>query len=84
MTDTHEIIIAAIVAIPPTIASAAALIVSMRHGQKIDAIHMATNSMKDALVASTRLQALAEGLAAGIEVGKLQVAKPIQDEQGPT
>lgn len=57
--------------------SAGALIQSMRNGKKakkiaedVQTIHLATNSMKDALVASTARASLAEGTAVGLAQGR--------------
>ena len=53
----------------------AGAIQSFRNGGKIEQIHKATNSMKDALVASTARASLAEGMAAGLKEGR-QEGKP--------
>lgn len=57
------VIVALITAVPPTIASVAALIVSIMNGRKVEAVHKATNSMKDALVAAAKLEGHAAGVA---------------------
>lgn len=66
------IVIAALAALPPTIASTGALIVSLRAAEKVDnvaekveVVHKATNSMKDAIIAVTRSDALQEGYTKG-------------------
>jgi hypothetical protein len=59
--------VALISAIPPTIASIAALVVSVKNSRKLDEVHHATNGMKDALVEATRVEATAVGKAEGIE-----------------
>ena len=59
---SDPIILALIAGIPPTLASLSALIISLRNGKKVDEVHKATNSMKDALVKA----ALIEGHAAGV------------------
>lgn len=58
-------------------ASAASLVVSLRNGQKanriaanVEVIEKATNSMKDQLVAATKIAGLAEGTAIGLEQGR--------------
>lgn len=38
---------------------------SYRNGRKIEQVHLATNSMKDALVASTEKESYARGVKAG-------------------
>ena len=43
---------------------------SFRNGRKIEQVHVATNSMKDALVAATAKASLAEGMAAGLKEGR--------------
>lgn len=54
-----------ITTIPVTLASIASLIIAIRNDKKVEAIHKATNSMKDALVASTDKEAFARGLKQG-------------------
>jgi hypothetical protein len=51
------------------------LIQSMRNGRKIEDVHLATNSMKDALVASTEKESYARGVKAG-ESGSLNLHDP--------
>lgn len=60
---TDAISIALIVAVPTTITSVATLIVAVKSAQKVEEVHRATNSMKDALVAA----ALIEGHAKGVQ-----------------
>ena len=64
--DLTTVIAAFIATLPATIAAIGALIVSLRNGIKVEEVHKATNSMKDALVAVTRSDALQEGHAAGV------------------
>lgn len=64
--DIAQVIIAS-AALLASLTSAAALVVSVRNGRKIEQVHVATNSMKDELVAVTRKDALAEGLKEGRE-----------------
>lgn len=54
-------------AIPPTVASLAALIIALVNRGKIEQIHKATNSMKDQLVEATRAEAMQVGREAGIK-----------------
>lgn len=68
---TDPVLIALIAAVPPTLASVAALIVSIVTMRKTEKVHIATNSMKDALVAA----ALKEGHAAGVKDEKNAEAK---------
>jgi type III secretory pathway component EscS len=63
---TDQVLLAIITAIPPTVAAVAGLIIGIVNRGKIKEIHIATNSMKDALVAATRSEALMEGHAAGV------------------
>ncbi len=44
------------------VAAAGSLLISWRNSGKIDEVHIATNSMKDELVATTRLAAHAAGV----------------------
>jgi len=43
---------------------------SYRNGKKIEQVHIATNSMKDALVESTSKESYARGVKAGEESSK--------------
>jgi hypothetical protein len=63
---TDQVLLAIITSVPPTIAAIAGLIIGIINSGKIREIHVATNSMKDALVAATRSEALIEGHAAGV------------------
>ncbi len=65
---SDPVLIAIVVSIPGTIASIATLFVAMINGRKVEEVHKATNSMKDALVAA----ALAEGKMLGIASEKLR------------
>ena len=47
------------------IATVFSLIQSIRNGRKIEDVHLATNSMKDALVATTDKEAFARGVKSG-------------------
>ena len=64
--EAHEIVIAAITAIAPTVAAGAALVVAIRTKAKVLEVHHATNSMQTALVAATEKLARLEGFAAGV------------------
>jgi len=43
---------------------------SRKNGKNIEAVHKATNSMKDELVTATAKASLAEGTAAGLQQGR--------------
>lgn len=47
-----------------------------RNGRGIERVHLATNSMKDALVESTAKASLLEGTAAGLEQGRNETRDP--------
>ena len=64
--EAHEVAIAALTAIAPTVAAVAALVASIKTKAKVSEVHHATNSMKDALVASTDKLARLEGFAASV------------------
>jgi len=66
MEISDSVITAFIASIAPTLGSIATLYVSIKNGTKVDEVHKATNSMKDALVATTRSDALQEGRTAGL------------------
>jgi hypothetical protein len=81
MTDATLTILVA--AIPTTVAAITTMVVSLRTGRRVEEVHVATNSMKDALVARTRSDALQEGKAAGIAEQKAkQGAKEIATAAG--
>ena len=48
---------------------------SMRNGRKIEEVHKATNSMKDELVAATRSESHAAGVAEGTLTEQIRVAE---------
>ena len=60
---SDPVLLAIIASVPPTLASIAALVVSLRNGRKVEEVHKATNSMKDALVAAAKLEGHAQGVA---------------------
>ena len=59
--------VALIGSVAPTLLAAAALVASLRNAKKIEEVHLATNSMKDALVASTDQASRAEGELKGAQ-----------------
>ena len=59
---SDPLILALIVAIGPTLASVAALIVALKTKTKVEEVHVATNSMKDALVAAARSNGHIQGV----------------------
>lgn len=67
MTDWGAVAIAALAVIPTTIASVAALIVSLKNHKKIDELHVVVNSRLSELLATTAHASKAEGQAEGIE-----------------
>ena len=62
---SDETIKTIVVALPPTLLALGTLIVQIRSIKKVEEIHKATNSMKDALVAATEKEALARGKKEG-------------------
>jgi hypothetical protein len=54
------------------VVTAFSLVQSLRNGRKIEQVHLATNSMKDALVASTDREAFARGVKVG-EVSSMNI-----------
>jgi len=67
---SDAVLVALIVSIPATLTAFAGLLVSLRNSRKIEDIHVATNSMKDALVAATAKASKAEGRAEGVAEGR--------------
>jgi hypothetical protein len=59
---SDAIIIALIVAVPPTLAAAASLIVSLRNSAKLNTIEITFNSKMDAYIALAKQSAKAEGV----------------------
>ena len=74
--ETHEVIIAAIAGLPPTVASLVSLFVALRTKEKVQEVHHSTNSMKDSLVEATRELATLKGFAAGVQ----SMTKPNQSD----
>ncbi len=60
---SDNVLIAILAALPATIASVGALIVTIRTSGKVEAVHIATNSMKDALVAAALIEGHGKGVA---------------------
>lgn len=65
LSDTA--LLAIVAAVPPTLLALATLVVSLRNSKKVEEVHKATNSMKDALVLTTEKEALARGIKKGAE-----------------
>lgn len=65
--DRTAVLIAVIATVPPTLTATGALIVSLKTQDKVEEVRHSTNSMKDALVAVTRSDALQEGHTAGVQ-----------------
>ena len=76
--EAHEMLIALITAVPPTIVATGALVVALRTKTKVSEVHANTNSMKDALVEATRELAMLKGFAAG--VASMNTSKPTQSQ----
>jgi len=70
--EWHEIIVATITAVPPTIVASMAWRNSKKNTAKVDMLHATTNSRLDALIESTRALASLQGFAAGVESQKKQ------------
>lgn len=62
---TDAVLAAVIASIPSTFAAIATLIVAVRTGRKTEQVHKEMNSMKDELVALTRVEAHAAGVLEG-------------------
>lgn len=62
---SDEVLTSIIVTTPATLLALSTLIVQIKSIKKVEAIHQATNSMKDALVKATEAEALARGTAEG-------------------
>jgi len=65
VTDSTAIIVAAIVAIPPTLTALAALRASKKNAVAIEQVHVSINSRMDELLAAATGEARAEGREAG-------------------
>ena len=66
MTDSTMIIVAAIAALPATIAAWS----GYKNGRKIDEVHKTTNSRLDQLLEASKAKFHAEGMAAQRELDK--------------
>lgn len=64
---SDAVLVAIIVGIPATLGAIGSIIVGIRTTRKIEAVHLATNSMKDALVKVTGEEAFARGKKEGEE-----------------
>lgn len=64
--DPTAVMIAAIVAIPPTIGSICAVLISLNTNAKVEVVHKATNSLTEKLVSTTKSDALQEGHSKGV------------------
>lgn len=70
---SDPVLVALIAGIPPALIALATLVVSLRNSQKVEEVHKATNSMKDALVIATEKEALARGIKQGAEDEKARL-----------
>jgi hypothetical protein len=59
---SESVLSALIAGVPATVTAAAALIVSLKNGRKLEVVHRTTNSRLDQLLELTRTQAHAEGV----------------------
>lgn len=73
---SDPVLVALITAVPATVAA----FVSLYNAVKIKEIKTATDGMKDALVASTRADALQEGHTKGVKDQKVQQAKDDRED----
>lgn len=73
MIISDAVLIALVSSIPVTVTSIAALIIAIKNTHKVEEIHKATNSMKDALVLSTEKEALARGIKQGTTEEKARI-----------
>lgn len=64
---SEPVLIAFMASVPPTLLALATLVVSIKSSRKVEAVHKATNSLTDRLVASTALEAHAAGVKQGTE-----------------
>jgi hypothetical protein len=67
---SDAVIIALIVAIPPTLTALVSLIVSLRNGRAIHQVHVATNSKMDQLLSVTGASEKAKGVKEGLAQGR--------------
>lgn len=65
------------------VASVGAVIVSMRNAVKIEQVHIATNSMKDALVTSEGKVQRAEGVKEGAAAAAVGAKVILEDNKDP-
>lgn len=79
--DFRTVLIALIAAIPPTVASVAAVIISLNTNAKVEVVHKATNSLTEKLVSVTRTDALQEGHADGVKDEKAREQARKQQEK---
>lgn len=62
---SDPVLIALVASLPPTLLALATLVVAFKAAKNIQKVELATNSMKDALVAATEAEALARGIKQG-------------------
>jgi hypothetical protein len=73
---SDNVIVAMIVAIPPTIASVCGVVISLINSRKIHLLHLHVNSRLDALVTETGRSQFAEGKAQGMEEERRRLIEP--------
>lgn len=66
MVLSDTVLVAIIASVPTLIASLATLFVAIKTARKVEVVHLATNSMKDALVTTTKSDAFQKGHTAGV------------------
>lgn len=71
--DATAVLIAAIASLPPTVASIAAVLISLNTQAKVEVVHKATNSLTERLVSVTKSDALQEGHTKGVADEKARV-----------
>jgi hypothetical protein len=73
---SETVIIACIVALPPTVAALAALVVSLKGNRKVDNLVVQVDGRLTQLLASVKTENQATGHAAGVEAERTRVEGP--------
>lgn len=63
MIAVTSVLVAFVAVLPATIASIASLVIAANTQTKVEEVHKATNSMKDALVAAAKIEGRVQGAA---------------------
>lgn len=69
---SDAVVIAMLVAIPPTVAACASLVVAVRSNKRLDKLHIQINSRMDQLLKAVAAQERGEGRAEGIEAERIR------------